>query len=175
MRLRHALMVGLVLATASPVRAQSSDMGDVPRLNLVSTNPIGIVFEWFNGEYERAIASAASVAVAGSHFDFDGFQYTSVDGIFRYYPTERALRGFSFGGSLGFLTASANTDCVGCENNSESAFSIGVRGDYVWILGRPQHFAVAAGIGAKRVFYSNDGSSGSGALPIGRLSIGYAW
>lgn len=178
MRLRSVLVVGLIVAAASPVMAQNSDniQSAIPRVNLVSSNPIGLVFEWFNGEFERAVTPSVSVAAAGSHFDFDGFQYTSIDGIFRYYPTERALRGFSFGGSLGYLTASGDNDCTfGCEDDSESAFSLGVRGDYVWLLGRSQHFAVAAGIGAKRVFYSDSGSSGSVALPIGRLSIGYAW
>ena len=168
-----ALAALATIAIASSASAQSieQDRRGVARQNLVSANPIGLLFEWYNGEFERAFSSVASVAVAGSRFDFfDNDFYTAIDGIVRYYPNGRALRGFSLGGSAGLIRV--DTDCFQCEDESESVFTVGVRGDYVWILGRDQHFAVAAGVGAKRLFGNSVGEAG---LPIGRLSIGYAW
>ncbi|MBA3340295.1 MAG: DUF3575 domain-containing protein [Gemmatimonadaceae bacterium] len=175
-RVRSVLLgILITLAASSPVMAQSagSDQAGMPRVNLISTNPIGIIFEWFNAEVEHAVSPTLSLAVAASRFEFDE-TITVVDGIARYYPTARAIRGFSFGGSVGY--AGVTNDCSLCENNDDdTAFTVGVRGDYVWILGRDQRFAVAGGIGAKRLFYSKDNTFGPEGLPIGRLSVGYAW
>jgi len=175
-RVGVACAIAALVAGAGPAIAQSAeaDRAGFPRVNLVSTNPIGIIFEWFNGEFEHAIAPTVSLAVAGSHFSLDDANYTSVDGIVRYYPSARAIRGFGVGGSVGFTQVGEDRNCIECRDAAD-AFTIGVRGDYVWLLGRGQHFAVAAGIGAKRLFYSSRETLGVEALPIGRLSIGYAW
>jgi len=174
-RVGVACTIAALVAFAGPASAQSAEADRVgfPRVNLVSTNPIGIIFEWFNGEFEHAIAPTVSFAIAGSHFSFESFNYTSVDGIVRYYPSARAIRGFGVGGSVGYSRVDEDGNCIDCADAAD-AFTIGVRGDYVWLLGRDQHFAVAAGIGAKRFFYSSRDASGSAALPIGRLSIRYA-
>lgn len=166
----------VLAGVAAPVAAQSaqSDQAGASRTNLVSTNPIGVIFEWFNGEFEHALNSTSSLAVAATRFDFEEFNYTAIDGIARYYPSARAIRGFSIGGSVGALMA-ADDNCTSCDDVNENAFTIGVRGDHVWILGRDQRFAVAAGLGAKRLFFGDGENSASTFLPIGRLSIGYAW
>lgn len=167
-----------LVATASAASAQSNDDNQAGiRRNMISANPIGLLFEWYNGEFEHVLNSTTSIAIAASSFSEidtdDDLRYGVVDGIIRYYPSARALRGFSIGASVGIVDFSED-DCVdfGCADNSGTKATLGVRGDYVWILGRDQHFAVAAGIGAKRVLGNNDGTEG---LPIGRLSIGYAW
>jgi hypothetical protein len=168
----------LVTASAAPAQTIESTRAGIQRVNLVSANPIGLIFEWYNGEYERAMNSTVSLAIAGSSFGDietdDETRYSVLDGIVRYYPSGRALRGFSIGASLGFVDFSDDfdDDCIGCDDESGTGATIGVRGDYVWILGRDQHFAVAAGIGAKRVLGDDIGLEG---LPIARLSIGYAW
>lgn len=170
-------LIFLASTQVAPAQSvQETRAGVAPRVNLISTNPIGLIFEWYNGELEHAVSPTASVAVAASHFNFDEFIYTAIDGIARYYPSARALRGFSFGGSIGYVHFADDTDdCVGCVDTSGDALTIGVRGDYVWILGRDQRFTVATGIGARRLFYQNDSNDEPTALPIARLSIGYAW
>ncbi len=170
--LRLAFTALALAAVASPAFAQSTDgaRAGMQRTNLISSNPIGLLFEWYNGEFEHAFSPTASFAVAGTRFDFDNSNYTAIDGIVRYYPGARAIRGFSVGASAGFI--SINDDCFLCDNQNESAFTLGVRGDYVWLLGRDQRFAAAAGIGAKRLIGNNYGNDG---LPIGRLSIGWAF
>ena len=169
---RVLLTAALFAASATVASAQTVEGSKVgmPRVNLISANPIGLLFEWYNGEYEHAVNSTASLAVAASRFDFDGPTYTSIDGIGRYYPSGKALRGFSFGISVGFVDVDAN--CTECGDDDGTSATVGVRGDYVWILGRDQRFSVATGIGAKRLINDNLGTEG---LPIGRLSIGYAW
>ena len=171
-----AAAIAVTSTPASAQRVEGTKVG-LPRLNLVSANPIGLLFEWYNGEYEHALNSTTSLAIAGSSFSFDdddNERYTVIDGIARYYPSARALHGFSVGLSVGFVDFDDDQSCVefGCTDDSGTAATIGVRGDYVWILGRDQHFSVATGIGAKRVLGNDIGTEG---LPIGRLSIGYAW
>jgi hypothetical protein len=182
MKFSRVLIAATMLAATSSVLSAQTIEGTrsgIQRTNLVSANPIGLIFEWYNGEYEHAMSSTVSLAVAGSSFGdietSDDTRYSVLDGIVRYYPSGRALRGFSIGGSVGFVDFSDDFDddeCIGCSDESGTGATIGVRGDYVWILGRDQHFAVAAGIGAKRVLGSDIGLEG---LPIARLSIGYAW
>lgn len=174
MKVSRLLLAAAALAASASVASAQTVEGTkvgMPRVNLISANPIGLLFEWYNGEYERAVNSTASLAVAASRFDFDGPTYTSIDGIGRYYPSGKALRGFSFGVSVGFVDVDANCSDF-CSDEDGTSATIGVRGDYVWILGRDQRFSVATGIGAKRLINDNLGTEG---LPIGRLSIGYAW
>jgi len=174
-------MIAAVALVATARTASAQSVGDTQsgvRRNLISANPIGLLFEWYNGEFEHVINSTATVAIAASSFSEidtdDDLRYSVVDGIVRYYPSARALRGFSIGGSLGLVSFSDDQSCFdfGCDDNSGTKATIGVRGDYVWILGRDQHFSVATGLGAKRVLGNDHGTE---ALPIGRLSIGYAW
>ena len=166
------LAVTLAATTAS-AQAVGSDRAGIARKNLVSANPIGILFEWYNGEFERAVTTTVSLAAAGSIYDFDDVRYTSLDGIARFYPNGRAVRGFSVGMSVGVVSIDDDLDdCEFCNDDSGTSASIGVRGDYVWILGRDQVFTVATGIGAKRLLSDDLDTS---FLPIGRLSIGYAW
>ena len=160
-----------VTATAASAQRVEETRSGMPRVNLISANPIGILFEWYNGEYERALSSTVSLAGAASSYDFEDARYASVDGIVRYYPSGRAIRGFSIGASLGFISIDEDFECEGCDEDGSSA-TLGVRADYVWILGRDQRFAAAAGIGAKRLLSDDLGTEG---VPIGRLSIGYAW
>jgi hypothetical protein len=179
MRKIFVLAAAIVLA-ASNVHAQSqeSTRAGMSRTNLVSSNPIGLLFEWYNGEFEHAISSTASIAVAASVFsgnDFDLDDEPAMgDVIARYYPAARALRGLSVGLSAGIIRVTEDV-CTEFSCNSKkksSSGTIGVRGDYVWIIGRDQHFSVATGIGARRIL--NDNISFD-FFPIGRLSLGYAW
>lgn len=175
-RLRFVVAALAFAAVASPVFAQSTSetRSGLARTNLISANPIGLLFEWYNGEFEHAVKPTVSLGVAASSYDIDNSRYASVDGIARYYPAARALRGFSIGLSAGFIDIKDDygSDCFSCSDDSGSSATIGVRGDYIWILGKDQRFAVAAGIGAKRLLSDNLGTEG---VPIGRLSIGYAW
>lgn len=182
--MRHLSFAPFVIASLLLSNAAAAQTGvpdqKTPRVNIVSTNPVGILFEFYNGEIEHALLNTASVAVAGSHVTYDRNAYTTGDLILRYYPSARAVRGFAFGVSVGFARATTDEycgyQCVDARTQThDNAFTVGVRGDYIWILGSDQRFSVATGVGAKRLFYSSGDHSGSEGLPIGRLSIGYAW
>lgn len=170
-----AAAIALVAASGQAfAQSVSAPPGGIARLNLVSANPIGLLFQWYNGEIEHALNSTMTVAAAGSSFSgvYAENRYTIADGIVRYYPSGSALRAFSVGASVGVVQVRDDV-CPNCLNNdSGTAATIGIRGDYVWLLGSDQHFSVATGIGARRVLGKGISQE---ALGIGRLSIGYAW
>ncbi|MGK2960632.1 MAG: hypothetical protein ACSLFK_00655 [Gemmatimonadaceae bacterium] len=178
MNLSRLPLIGAMaaLALASPLPAQSVEgtRDGIPRTNLISSNPIGLLFEWYQGEFERAISPTVSLAAAFASFSLSDDDISSLDGIARYYPGARALRGFSLGVSGG-ISGVKEDDCAfdTCSRDKYTAVTLGIRGDYVWLLGRDQNLAVAAGIGAKRLFA--DKVNGIEGLPVARLSIGYAW
>jgi len=177
--LRLFALAAATFAVTSVASAQVVETGrsGIPRQSLVSANPIGLLFEWYNGEFERALSTTTSIGVAASSFgdldDYDSERYSVLDAIGRYYPSGRALRGFSVGVSAGLANFSRDevVGCPECDDDEGTFGTVGIRGDYVWILGRDQHFAVAAGLGAKRILGGGDLEG----LPIGRLSIGWAW
>lgn len=165
-----SLLVLAGIAFSSSASAQMATSSS-DRPNLISANPITMLFGFYNGEIEHAVQPTFSVAAAGSRFDYGDGTYSNLDGILRYYPTAHAIRGFSVGVSFGVSKFSDDNDGSFYADESKTVGTVGVRGDYVWLLSRDQRFAVAAGIGAKRLF----GSGGTEGLPIGRLSVGYAF
>lgn len=181
---RFGVIAFLALAAVStPVAAQQAPQTitfngkEVPfRQNLVSVNPLGLVFEYFSGEIEHAMSRSASIAVSGSYASPYDLTYTSLDVIGRYYPSEAGLRGFSIGPTVGYTHVRDDYACYGgCSTNSTNAFTAGIQIDYSWILGPSQHFGIELGLGAKRLFYQGNAGDGSDALPTGRLSVGYAF
>lgn len=181
---RFGVIALLALAVvATPVAAQQGPQmitfngREVPiRENLVSVNPLGLVFEYFSGEIEHAMSRSASIAVTGSYASPFDVTYTSLDVIGRYYPSEAGLRGFSIGPTVGYTHVGDDVGCFGgCSTNSTNAFTAGIQIDYSWILGPSQHFGIELGLGAKRLFYQGSAGNGSDALPTGRISVGYAF
>jgi hypothetical protein len=155
---------------------------DVPlRQNLISVNPLGIVFGYFSAEAEHAFSMGGSVALNGSYDGTGDFGYSSADVILRYYPSLEMIRGFAIGGTVGYTHVSSDlvtfADCSGCTfgNGASNAFTLGIQGDYSWWIGRDQRFGIELGLGAKRLFYHGGGRRGSEALPTGRLSIGWGF
>ena len=162
MRIRLLLPLVMVLG-AAPMAAQNSPQmspaAAIPQWrSFLGANPLGIPFDIVSIEAETAIAPAATVGIVGSYNDIDNTRYSTLDGRFKYYPAEVAMRGFSvglsagmtkfrggetfdnFGNSLGFKTLNAGT--------------LGVLVDYNWTQGPSQRFVVGTGVGAKRILAS---------------------
>jgi hypothetical protein len=193
---RRLCFVAILLFVTPAARLAAQDSGDfqrretlrinwngkdVPlRLNLLSINPLGVVFEYFSGEFEHATTRATSLAIGASYTSPFDISYTSVDLIGRYYPAEQGLRGFSIGPTLGYTSVSDDYSCAPptfdvCSTSKSNAVTAGIQLDYSWILGPSQHFGIELGLGAKRLFYQGDHGRGSDALPTGRLSVGYSF
>ncbi|MBM4195245.1 MAG: DUF3575 domain-containing protein [Gemmatimonadetes bacterium] len=152
-----AFVVALVGATA-PAYAQVSGPLPVPHNQTVSANPFGLVFGWFNAEYERKLTPATTWGVSGSMFDFDLFEYRNGNALLRYYPQGAALKGFFLGGRAGVYHVAHDDDDP--DDDEATFFGAGFELGYTWLMGRDQRIGVSLGAGANRLFGSDlDGAS----------------
>ena len=134
--------------------------------SFVGANPLGIPFDIVSVELETAVAPATTLGIIGSYNDIDNRRFTTVDGRFKYYPAEVAMRGFSVGMSVGFTKFRGRPE--GCVYNPVTfecpeppvetlgAGTLGVLVDYNWTQGPSQRFVIGTGVGAKRILASAD-------------------
>ncbi len=116
-------------------------------MQVISVNPFGVVFEWFNVEYERRLSPTATLGAAFSYLpggDGDD-HYVSGNALLRYYPQGRALSGFFFGGRAGVYD-------VNDGGTDDLFFGAGFEVGYTWLLGVNDGFALSLGAGASRIF-----------------------
>jgi hypothetical protein len=160
-------------AQASPLQASGGATNPHPRV--ISISPISLLFGLFGAEYEQRLGHATSFGAAGSIYKNDDLRYTSVEGKFRYYPNEHALRGFSIAATGGITSVKDRTP-TNLGKNTASGPTIGVSFEYQWLEGAKENFSVTLGGGAKRFFVSDSFGNGvSGVLPSARISIGLAF
>ena len=179
-RLSFVLLAVALCATTA--RAQTVDLPI--QNNVLSINPFGFLFQWYNLEYERAFSSTASWAAGVGHIqlgdDDDDREvgYTSADIRLRYYPSAEAPTKFSAGISFGYSHVNDDDRESGTLVEREfDALSVGLDLGYSWLLGRTRQFFIGTGIGAKRVFpIGDDGDDDKTyGYPTVRLSMGYAF
>lgn len=154
-----AVAAAAALLSAAPARAQSDTLAASPYKQVISANPLGLLFGYINGEYERAVSSTTTVGIAGAYFSPDNDALATIEAKFRYYPQARPLAGFSIGGSLGYGQVSDEDD-FGTIAESQTrqddtvtsdAFIVGVEVNYNWLVGRDRRFFIGSGIGARRL------------------------
>lgn len=141
------MVCGLVLYSASPSLAQDATRTPVPHNQVLSANPFGLMFEWFNADYERKINESTTWGVSGSFFSFghDAADYVNVQAAYRYYPQGAALSGFYLGGKGGVHS-------VGVDAESARFFGLGFELGYNWLLGARKNVMIGMGAGATRLF-----------------------
>lgn len=160
-------------ALVAPAELLAQDSVPPVRSNVLSVNPLALIFTGISGEYERRTSPSTAVAVGLSIWSIDEFDYQSVEGKFRFYPNAEALRGFSVAGTAGYSHVDEDDDLFG---QSGSAISAGVELNYQWLLGVERNFAITLGGGGKRLFFLGDEvEDASAGIPTIRFSIGYAF
>lgn len=167
---RHGAALATVLVllgSALPLHAQSFE---VPRKNVISANPFGLLLEFFNGEYERVVSESSTAGVGGSYFTDEDVEYVNADAFFRFYPQGDPLNGWAFGGKAGVTSI----DEVG------TYFGFGFDVNRSWLLGRNNNFYVGVGFGLKRLLGVSDEDDPTGDLlkfipTIRIVNVGFAF
>ena len=153
------LPVALVTLVASPASAQE------PKTQVLSANPFGLLLEFFNAEYERAVSPAATLGLGGSFFDVDNDTYVNFDAFWRYYPQGDALDGWAFGAKVGVTRV---------EESTYMGFGFDVNRS--WLMGANDNFYVGVGFGLKRLVGTDDASFDTRFIPTIRLvNVGFAF
>jgi hypothetical protein len=171
---KAAIVLFFALAVSSPAFAQDTRT-PVEHKQIITANPIGIVFGWFNAEYERKVSETTTWGVSGSNFQgFDSdFNYSNVSALARYYPQGAALTGFFVGGKLGVHHVSDDYEFR--DDESSTAVGVGVDVGYNWLVGKDRKFAISIGMGATRLFGENTTGAGFTIPNIRVINIGFAF
>jgi hypothetical protein len=162
----------------------------VDHTQIVSTNPFGYIFQWYNAEYERKSSPGTTVGGSASYFH-DG-DLGNVTAFARWYPQGAALDGFYLGARAGaavFTTYRYEYQAPGPRPANPSvpptypvryeettvSPAVGLELGYNWLLGAKQNVSVGVGFGLMRTFGDNN-SFYSPVLPAIRLvNIGIAF
>lgn len=162
------LVLGLALSPAAASGQQEGVREPVNHGHVISGNPLILLAGWFNAEYERKLTESMTVGFSGGWLDLDEDDYTNLTAFVRFYPQAAAFTGFYVGGRAGVHN-------VEDDNDSATAFGIGVDIGYAWLLGPARAFYVGIGIGATRLF-GGDLDNFSATVPSVRLvNVGIAF
>ncbi len=137
---------------------------EMPR-QVISTNPIGLVINLVNAEYEvrtsdhLTVGAGASRLAWGSGYTRDN-PYLNSDVFVRYYPGGTAFNGASYGLKVGY------TDLPG----DGAYMGIGFDANYTTMWN--PHFYSSGGLGFKRLLAS---SGGPRVIPTLRWNLGVAF
>lgn len=147
----------LGIAAALGVRAgevsaqsQTGERVQIPHTTYIGLNPAGVLWNFGSVELESGVAQGITLGLSGAYTDLDRVIHTSADVKLRYYPMEVVLRGFSVGLSGGYLRYSSEQGAPP-ERRKIDAATIGVLGDYNFMIGQSKRFVLGTGVGAKRV------------------------
>jgi hypothetical protein len=136
----------MLLLAGSPAFAQDGTRVPVPHDQVLSANPFGLMFEWFNADYERKINEGSTWGVSGSYLSIGGdADYLNVQATYRFYPQGAALSGFYLGGKGGLHS-------VDVAASSGRFFGLGFELGYNWLLGAKKNVSIGMGAGATRLF-----------------------
>lgn len=161
---RSLVAAAAAFVLAMPLAAQE-EAGSRYRQN-ISANPFGLLLEIFNAEYERVVGESATLGVGGSFFTNDDVDYINADVFYRYYPSARPMRGWSFGGKTGITRVP----------DDGTYFGLGFDVNHSWLVGANENFYVGIGFGLKRLFGDGGDDLDLNFIPTLRIiNIGFAF
>jgi hypothetical protein len=173
-RLATCAVFGLALV-ATPAAAQSlggrAALPPAPYSRIVSINPLLLVFLGnVSADLEQRVSPSVTLGGSVASFNLAKANYLSIEGKARYYLSGRAFDGVSVLASVGVVSMSADeTDAT------SNAMSIGFGAERQWLVGPEERLALAAGLGASRLFFARDDDAFRTILPSLRLSIGWGF
>lgn len=163
----------LALGAASPTLAQDfpQDFREpTPYRHAVSANPLGLLVDWFNAEYERVLTPFSTAGIGGSYMTLDDdIDATSDRGInldffWRYYPQGQPLERFTFGVKGGIT-----------EVDGSVYPGFGFDTNYSWLMGKKSNFYVGTGFGLKRLLGYERDDDNKFVATMRLVNIGFAF
>ena len=190
--MRHIPTVVTILAMCStPALAQkNATKPPVPHHQVISTDPFGLLFNWFNADYERKVTPATTLGVSAAHFA--ALDTSNAALTVRWYPQQAALDGFYIGARAGayrFETyeyeytapparpADPNLRTYPTYHKRQHVLpGVGIDMGYNWLLGPKQNVSVGLGFGMARLLGRGDRVEIFPVVPNPRLvNVGIAF
>jgi hypothetical protein len=160
-----AAILTLVGATPSATAQETESNAATSHTNLITANPFGYVFQWFNVEYEHKLGADKTLGFTGSYATPDDDSLGAVNAIFRFYPQGTAFKGLYLGGRTGAYYVNDFED-------NGTFFGAGLEIGYTWLMGSNKNWYLGLGAGVTRIF----GADGSSVIPQVRfVNFGYAF
>ncbi len=161
------------LASAQPLPPVPNQTSHAGVAQQISANPVGLLFDLFNIDYERRATDSVTFGVGGSTstvevYEYDGFynesshreRYLNGDVYVRFYPSGAALNGLAFGVKVGLTQVP----------DQGSYFGYGFDVNKSSILGK--HFYFGYGVGLKRLVGASSDNFELEYIPTFRLNVG---
>jgi hypothetical protein len=140
-RRMRPVALGLALAAAATLPTRSAAQGPPPVFDhVISANPFGLLFSFFNAEYERRMSMTSTAGIGGSTVRMDGSRYVNADVFWRFYPGGTPFAGPTLGAKIGLTSVEGDTH-----------FGYGFDANYSWLLGADRSLYIGAGFGLKRL------------------------
>ena len=163
------LAAAILVPSGTSAHAEAQESGADPAAshqNLITANPFGFVFQWYNVEYERKFRANTTLGFTTSYATPDGGSFATGNAIIRLYPQGIALKGFYIGGRTGAYYLNDDDD-------NGTYFGAGVEVGYTWLMGSRKNWYLGMGAGVTRLF---GGVNGSAVIPQVRfVNFGYAF
>ena len=161
-----ALAILIFGLSGLPLNAQQSEEFQ-PR-NVISANPIGLLINTFNGEFERVISPTSTIGFGGSTSSYENqtysdageqnsqpiwedIQYVNFDVFYRFYPGSRRTRTYAapIGWAFGIKAGVTSVDGAGVGDGTYIGYGFDVNRS--WVLGPNDTFYIGLGFGLKRL------------------------
>jgi len=164
----------------APVQPPAPPPAQLPWLQTISINPLGIIGGIFSAEYEVALPEPGFSVAAGGSVVSDALVYNRnqrwISGRVMYYPQEVSLRGLAVGLTLGVHSAARRGGDATDVRGRDTGATLGLMGTYNWLIGRQQRLVIGTGAGLKRVLKDVRADSPlEQVYPDGRVLIGFAF
>jgi hypothetical protein len=159
------LIGGVCLALLLTAGAGAAEAQDVEYRNVISVNPFGLLLDFFNVEYERAIAPTQTAGFGGStitssYEEWTGgdvyatrtARYLNADVFWRYHPSGIPFEGWNLGIKAGITSISS--DAPG--EDGGTYFGYGFDANRSWLLGPTNRLYLSTGFGLKRILGADE-------------------
>jgi hypothetical protein len=132
--------------------------------NVISANPLGLLLDLFNAEYERVRTSTTTMGIGGSTFLREDAgadrRYYNLDVFYRFYPSSTPYEGWNFGVKVGITSVAGTVETFLGEEwyraDGGTFFGYGFDVNRSWLLGPRKNFYVGSGFGLKKLVGAED-------------------
>jgi hypothetical protein len=161
--LRRLAFITAIVLCAGTAHAQTEETAPATGTQVMSTNPFGDLFSWFNAEYERTFDEATTWGVSASILESD---YASASIFVRWYPAHTVLDGFYLGAHAGVYQFQEYGQ------RGDTVPGAGLHIGRAWLVGATRRTSLSLGFGVTRRIGSTSGAAPDAWPSVRLINVG---